>query len=43
MALEIAREFNIPIDVVDPHPTHILHSNVTYHTMTALEYISTVG
>jgi NAD-dependent deacetylase len=43
MALEIAREFNIPIDVVDPHPTHILHSNVTYHTMTALEYISKVG
>ena len=40
MALEIARQFEIPIEVVDPNPTHILHNDVTYHTMTALEYIS---
>ena len=40
MALEIARQQSIPVEVVDPSPAHILHSDVTYHTMTALEYIN---
>lgn len=39
MALEIAREYNIALEVVDPHPAHILHPNVSYKKMTALEYI----
>ena len=39
MALEIARTYNIPIEVVDPKPAHILHPNVSYKKMTALEYI----
>ena len=39
MALEIARTHNIPIEVVDPNPAHILHPNVSYKKMTALEYI----
>jgi NAD-dependent deacetylase len=39
MALEIARTYNIPIEVVDPNPAHILHPNVSYKKMTALEYI----
>jgi NAD-dependent deacetylase len=40
MALEIARHSNIPVEVVDPNPTHILHSQVEYFAMTAQEYIS---
>jgi NAD-dependent deacetylase len=40
MALEIARHNNIPVEVVDPNPTHILHSQVEYFAMTAQEYIS---
>ena len=43
MALEIARNFAIPIEVVDPEPAHILHSNVSYQKMTALEYIQQKG
>lgn len=39
MALEIARYNNIPVDVVDPQPTHVLHSKVNYFAMTAKEYI----
>ena len=39
MALEIARNYAIPIEIVDPEPTHVLHSNVSYKKMTALEYI----
>ncbi|KDC49935.1 SIR2 family NAD-dependent protein deacylase [Pseudoalteromonas fuliginea] len=39
MAIEIARDYNIPIEVVDPEPAHILHPNVSYKKMTALEYI----
>ncbi|WP_277054839.1 SIR2 family NAD-dependent protein deacylase [Pseudoalteromonas marina] len=39
MALEIARTHNIAIEVVDPNPAHILHPNVSYKKMTALEYI----
>ena len=39
MALDIARNNNIEIEVVDPEPTHVLHPNVSYKKMTALEYI----
>lgn len=39
MAIEIAHDYNIPIEVVDPEPAHILHPNVSYKKMTALEYI----
>ena len=43
MALEIARSYSIPIEIVDPDPTHVLHSNVSYKKMTALEYIQQQG
>lgn len=43
MALEIARQKAIPIEIVDPNPTHIMHSQVTYHQMTALEYIEKIA
>ena len=39
MALEIASNYDIPVEVVDPNPVHIMHSNVTYKKMNALEYI----
>ena len=39
MALEIAINQNIPIEVVDPHPINIPHPNVTYHKMKASKYI----
>jgi NAD-dependent deacetylase len=39
MALEIARNYDIPVEVVDPNPVHLMHSNVTYKKMNALEYI----
>jgi NAD-dependent deacetylase len=39
MAIEIARNYDIPVEVVDPEPTHILHPNISYKKMTALEYI----
>lgn len=40
MALEIARYHQIPIEIVDPEPCHVLHDDVTYHVMTASEYIA---
>jgi len=43
MALEIASNYAIPIEIVDPDPTHVLHSNVSYKKMTALEYIQQQG
>ena len=43
MALEVARQYNKPVEIVDPNPTHVLHSNTIYHTMTALEYIEKQG
>lgn len=39
MALEVARSYAIPVEVVDPEPAHIMHPNVSYKKMTALEYI----
>ncbi|WP_283708934.1 SIR2 family NAD-dependent protein deacylase [Pseudoalteromonas prydzensis] len=43
MALDIARSYDIPIEVVDPQPAHIMHPNVSYKKMTALEYIQFKG
>ncbi|WP_372769026.1 NAD-dependent deacetylase [Pseudoalteromonas sp.] len=43
MALEIARQNQIPIEIVDPNPTHVMHNDVTYHQMTALEYIEKIA
>ena len=43
MALDIARSQGTPIEVVDPDPTHVFHPNVTYHKMTALEYVQQQG
>ncbi|MEE4245987.1 MAG: Sir2 family NAD-dependent protein deacetylase [Kangiellaceae bacterium] len=39
MALETAYHKHIPIEVVDPDPTEINYDNITYHRMTASEYI----
>jgi NAD-dependent deacetylase len=40
IALDIARQKAIPIEIVDPEPTHVLYDQVKYHHMTALEYIN---
>jgi NAD-dependent deacetylase len=39
MALETAIALQIPIEIVDPEPVEIVYSQVTYHQMTALQYI----
>lgn len=39
MALEIAKKNDIPIEVVDPNPAHVLYPNVDYKIMTAKQYI----
>ncbi len=41
MALDYARQFEIPVEVVDPNPCHVMHPNVTYHAITASQYIQT--
>jgi NAD-dependent deacetylase len=43
MALDIARSNDIPIEIVDPEPTHVMHPNVSYKSMTALAYIQNNG
>lgn len=43
MALDIARYHHIPIEVVDPEPCHVMHPNVTYHKMTASDYIHLIS
>ena len=43
MALDIARIYAIPIEIVDPDPVHVMHTNVSYKKMTALEYIQQQG
>lgn len=43
MALDIARQNQIPIEIVDPNPAHVMHSQATYHQMTALEYIEKIA
>jgi len=39
MALDIARSKNLPIEIVDPEPVEVNYPKVSYHAMTALEYI----
>ena len=43
MALEIAMQRHIPVEIVDPQPVEIPYRNVTYHPMTALAYIDSEG
>ena len=43
MALEIARSRGIDVEVVDPEPVQVAHAEVTYHRMTALEYVQRMG
>ena len=38
IALEIAIEKNLPIEIVDPNPIKIQYSNIVYHKMNAAEY-----
>ena len=38
IALEIAIEKNLPIEIVDPNPIEIQYSNIVYHKMNASEY-----
>lgn len=40
MALDVARHNQIPVHVVDPSPCHVLHNQVTYHAMTASEFVN---
>jgi len=42
IALDIAMRNQIPIEIVDPNPVHIVYANTQYHTMTASDYIQTV-
>ena len=39
IALKIAQNNSIPIEIVDPHPVEISYHDVTYHRMKASEYI----
>lgn len=43
MAMDIAMSKNIPVEVVDPDPVILPYSNVTYHRMTAQEYVQKSG
>ena len=38
IALEIAIEKNLPIEIVDPDPIEIRYTNIKYHKMSASEY-----
>lgn len=40
MALNVARHKQLPIEVVDPNPAHVLHDKVDYKVMTASEYVA---
>lgn len=42
MALDIARHQGTPIVVVDPSPAQVMHPNVDYKVMTAMEYIDSL-
>lgn len=39
MAMDVAMHKQIPVEVVDPDPVILPYSNVTYHRMTASEFI----
>lgn len=41
MALSVAQQRNIPVEIVDPSPVQLPLANITYHTMTASEFIQT--
>ena len=43
MALEVARNRGIPVEVVDPEPAETFYSNTTYHAITALDYVQRQG
>jgi NAD-dependent deacetylase len=43
MAMDIAISKNIPVEVVDPDPVILPYSNVTYHRMSAQEYVQKIG
>lgn len=43
IALRIASLRKIPVEVVDPNPVDLPYKKVTYHRMTALEYIQEVS
>jgi len=40
MALDIGESNNTPIEIVDPEPVTVQYADVTYHRMTASEYIA---
>ena len=40
MALNVARHNRLPVEVVDPNPSHVLHDIVDYKVMTASEYVA---
>jgi len=40
IALQIAMQKNIPIEIVDPDPVRIDYENIKYHQMKASEYIN---
>lgn len=42
LALMIASDRNIPIEVVDPDPQELIYDNIIYHRMTAKQYIMTL-
>jgi len=42
MALTIAQAQQTPIEIVDPNPVRLDYHFVTYHQMTALDYIHNV-
>jgi len=42
MALEIAINRNIPIEIIDPNPVKLNYNRVTYHSMKASEYIDQI-
>lgn len=39
MALDVARQFNTQVEIVDPNPIHVTGVNARYHVMKASEYI----
>jgi len=43
MALDIAMQNQIEVEVVDPKPVILPYAKVVYHTMTAMEYINRYG
>jgi NAD-dependent deacetylase len=40
IALDIARQHDIPVEVVDPNPVILPYKHVQYHRCTASEYVA---